>query len=366
MMLALRWSSCGTIYTARVGRASAPRRLVKSPNYRSFDALFANAPRAARTPSSPSSTASKTMKSLAILACAVLLAAAVSSCSKKPSTAVKKTIGVSLLTRGHVFYRDLEEGLKAEAEKHGYELIITSGEFDLGKQIAQMEDFVTRKVDAIILCPVDSRGVGPGVLTAKAANIPVFTADIAAENAPVVSHIASDNVAGGRLAGEYLARVLGGKGNIGLINQPALTSVLDRVKGFKEALAKYPDMRIVADVNGQGVRDKALQATADALQAHPELQGIFGINDDSALGALDAAEQFNRKNLVIVGYDAIPQAVDAITRDSQLKADVVQYPKKIGESTIQIIARHFAGEKVPALVPVEVGLVDKAALTAKH
>ena len=301
--------------------------------------------------------------SLALLACFLILIIAVPSCSRKDASPAKKTIGVSLLTRGHVFYRDLEEGLQAEAAKQGYELIITSGEFDLGKQIAQVEDFVTRRVDAIVLCPVDSRGIGPGVLTAKAANIPVFTADIAAENAPVVSHIASDNVAGGRLAGEYLAKALGGNGNIGLVNQPALTSVLDRVKGFKEALAKYPGMRIVADVNGQGVRDKALLATADALQAHPDLQGIFGINDDSALGALDAAEQFQRSNLVIVGYDAIPQAVDAIMRGSQLKADVVQYPKKIGESTIRIISRHFAGETVPALVPVEVGIVDKTTLT---
>jgi ribose transport system substrate-binding protein len=336
--------------------------LRKSRKYRSFDSV-ATACNADTPIPVQSSTTSKNMKTTALLACSVLLIATLSSCSKKSDAPAKKTIGVSLLTRGHVFYRDLEEGLKTEAAKNGYELIITSGEFDLGKQISQMEDFVTRKVDAIVLCPVDSRGVGPGVLTAQAANIPVFTADIAAENAPVVSHIASDNVAGGRLAGEFLAKALGGKGNIGLINQPALTSVLDRVKGFKEALAKYPDMHIVSDVNGQGVRDKALQATADALQAHPELQGIFGINDDSALGALDAAEQFKRGNLIIVGYDAIPQAVDAILRDSQLKADVVQYPKKIGETTIQIIAKHFAGEKVPALVPVEVGIVDKAALS---
>jgi ribose transport system substrate-binding protein len=305
------------------------------------------------------------MKTLACLACTVFLVLGVSSCNKKTVSPAGKTIGVSLLTRGHVFYRDLEEGLKTEAAKNGYELIITSGEFDLGKQIAQIEDFVTRKVDAIILCPVDSRGVGPGVLTAKAANIPVFTADIAAENAPVVSHIASDNVAGGRLAGQFIAKTLQGKGNIGIINQPALTSTLDRVKGFKEVIASFPDIHIVADVNGQGVRDKALQATADVLQAHPELQGLFGINDDSALGALDAAEQFKRTNLTIVGYDAIPQAVDAIKRNSQLKADVVQYPKKIGESTIRIIARHFAGEKVPALVPVEVGIVDKAALSGE-
>jgi ribose transport system substrate-binding protein len=298
---------------------------------------------------------------LLLLAFALLL-----PCCRKQDGAAdgKKTkvIGVSLLTRGHIFYRDLEEGLKEAAARHGYELIITSGEFDLGKQISQIEDFVTRKVDAIILCPADSRGVGPGVQRAVDAHIPVFTADIAAENSPVTAHIASDNVAGGRLAGEFLIRRLNGKGAIALINQPALTSVLDRVKGFKEALAAAPGMRIVADVNGQGVRDKALQAAADVLQAHPDLDGVFGINDDSALGALDAAEQFGRRNLIIVGYDATPPAVDAIKRDSPLKADVVQYPRTIGSTTIDVIGRHFAGEKVPALVPVQVGIVDKAAL----
>ena len=208
------------------------------------------------------------------------------SCGEKTDNNVKstKTIGVSLLTRGHIFYRDLEEGLKKEADKYGYSLIITSADWDLGKQISQIEDFISRKVDAIVISPVDSKGIGSGIAEANKAGIPVFTADIAAEEGKVVSHIASDNVQGGRLAGEYLAKVLNGKGKIAIINQPAITSVLDRVAGFREALNKYPDIKIVADVNGQGVRDRSLQATADVLQANPQLNGIFGINDDTALG----------------------------------------------------------------------------------
>ncbi len=289
------------------------------------------------------------------------------SCSKKSeqqqaSAPNKKVIGVSLLNRAHIFYRDLEEGLKTEAAKHGYELIITSGDFDLGKQISQIEDFITRKVDAIVLCPVDSRGVGVAVKKANDANIPVFTADIASEGGNVVSHIASDNVAGGRLAGEYLAKFLNGKGKVAIIDQPTVTSVLDRVKGFKEALQKYPDISIVADVNGDGVRDRALQAAADILQAHPKLDGIFGINDDSALGALDAAQQFNRKNIAIIGYDATPPARDAILKGTQLKADVIQSPTLIGTTTIAKINEFFYGGTIPKIVPVDVGIVDKEAL----
>ena len=285
------------------------------------------------------------------------------SCLKKDSTA-QKVIGVSLLNRGHLFYKDLEDGLKEEAKKHGYELLVMSADFDLGKQLSQIEDFVARKVDAIILCPVDSRGVGPGVQAATTAGIPVFTADIAAENAPVLCHIASDNIAGGRLAGVYMAKMLNGVGKVAIINQPVITSVLDRVQGFREALAKFPGIEIVADVNGQGVRDRALQAASDVLQAHQDLQGVFGINDDSALGALDACEQFKRGNIVIVGYDATPPAADAIKRGSALKADVVQYPKKIGSSTIEMIHKHFNGQPVPKLFPVEVGIVDQARLSA--
>ncbi|MBL0175990.1 MAG: substrate-binding domain-containing protein [Ignavibacteria bacterium] len=299
-----------------------------------------------------------------LLAAVLLSLATLGSCAKKERAATK-VIGVSLLNRGHIFYKDLEEGLQEQAKKEGYELIVTSADFDLGKQISQIEDFVARKVDAIILCPVDSRGVGPGVLTASQAGIPVFTADIAAENAPVVCHIASDNIAGGRLAGEYMAKLLNGAGKVAIINQPVVTSVLDRVQGFRDALSKFPGITIVADVNGQGVRDRALQAAADVLQAHQDLAGVFGINDDSALGTLDACEQFKRdKPPVIIGYDATPPAADAIKRGSALKADVVQYPKKIGSSTIDMIRAHFAGQPVPKVFPVEVGIVDQAKLSA--
>jgi ribose transport system substrate-binding protein len=296
----------------------------------------------------------------------LLSAASFFSCSKKNPTQSSKVIGVSLLTRNHLFYRDLEQGLQEEAAKHNYKLIITSAEFDLGKQLAQIDDFVARKADAIIVCPVDSKGVGEGIKKANAANIPVFTADIAAEEGNVICHVASDNVAGGKLAGDYLAKLLNGRGKVAIIDQPAITSVLDRVRGFRESIAKFPGITIVADVDGQGVRDKALEAASDVLQAHPDLNGIFGINDDSALGAMDAALQFGRTSLAIIGYDATPPAVDAILKNSPLKADVIQYPEKIGMTTIQKIADYFSGVAVPKTVPVEVGIADKVTLAASH
>jgi ribose transport system substrate-binding protein len=304
------------------------------------------------------------MKSIhAILAFVLLLSLGGLSCSGKKTTGDRKVIGVSLLTRGHIFFRDLEDGLNAAAQKENYDLIITSADFDLGKQIGQIEDFVARNVDAIIVAPVDSKGIGPGIKKANQAKIPVFTADIAAQEGDVVSHIASDNVAGGRLAGEYLAKLLNGNGKVAIIDQPAITSVLDRVQGFRESIGKYPGIVIVADVNGQGVRDKAMEAAADVLQAQPTLDGIFGINDDSALGALDAVQQFKRTTIAIIGYDATPPAADAIRKGSPLKADVVQYPRKIGSTTIEKIREYFTGTPVPKVVPVEVGIVDQRSLS---
>ncbi len=302
-------------------------------------------------------------KTLPIVLIAAYCMLAASSCGKKGEEQTHtKVIGVTLLTRGHMFYKDLEEGLRTEAAKDNYELVVTAAEFDIGKQIAQIEDFVARRVDAIIVCPVDSKGVGSGIKKANDANIPVFTADIAAFEGNVVSHIASDNELGGKRAGEYLANLLNGKGKVAVIDQPNLTSVLDRVAGFKSAIERFPDIKLVADVNGDGVRDRSLEAASDILQAHPDLSGIFGINDESALGALDAVQAFKRMNVVIVGYDATPPAVDAILKDSPLKADVIQYPKKIGAATISAIKDYFSGVPVQKRYAVEVGIVDKEAL----
>ena len=270
----------------------------------------------------------------------------------------RKTIGVSLLTKEHVFYRDLERGLRETAAKHNFDLIINSGDWDLAKHQAQIENYIVQKVDAIIVCPVDSKGIGPAIQKANAAGIPVFTADIKAEGGRIVSQIASDNVEGGRLAAQHMAKLLNGRGEVAIIDQPVTQSVIDRVRGFMEEIAAHPEIRIVARPSGDGVRDKAMKAAEDLLQGYPKLAGVFGINDDSALGALAAVEAAGRKGIVIVGFDGIPEARQAILRGSALKADVVQYPLEIGRITIETIARHLAGEPVASDIPVKVGIID--------
>ncbi len=275
-----------------------------------------------------------------------------------------KTIGDSLLTREHDFYRQLETGLQEAAAKHGYKLIITTGDFDLAKQQSAIDNFLVQHVDAIIVCPTDTKGIAPAIEKANAANIPVFTADIGAEGGKVVSHIASDNVAGGRLAGEYIGKLLGGKGNVGLVSQPELQSVIDRETGFREAIAKFPGIRIVSTINGAGVRDRSLKAADDMFQAHHDLRAVFAINDETALGVLASATSHSMKDLIIVGYDAAPEALKAIASGSALKADVAQQPRAIGTQTIEAIADHFAGKNPPARIAVPVRIIDADSIRA--
>lgn len=307
---------------------------------------------------------------LVLLAALVAGLAFTTSCKKKPAGEAEagkgavKTIGVSLLVTTHDFYKELQAGLQEEADAKGYKLLVQSGEKDVNKQITQMNNFVTQKVDAIIVCPADSLSIGSGVDAANKAGIPVFTADIRANSGVIVSHIASDNVLGGKKAGEYMANLLKDKqgARIGIIDDPTASSVQERVRGFKEEIAKHPNMTIVSTLNGQGLRDKALTAATNMLQAEQNLDAIFAINDDSAMGALTAAAEMKRDKLIIIGYDATPPAVEAICGDSVLKADVVQYPRIIGKKTIGAIADKLEGKPVAEQYPVEVGIVDKAEL----
>ncbi len=273
-----------------------------------------------------------------------------------------KRIGVTLLTREHEFYRQLEAGLRDAANARGYQLIITSGDFDLAKQQSQIENFIVQSVSAIIVCPADSKGIGPAIERANEAKIPVFTADISAQGGRVVSHVASDNTAGGRLAAEYIARAINGEGSVGLIGQPEVQSALDRELGFKEEMQKHPGIRIASILNGGGVRDRALKAAEDMLQGTPGLKAIFCINDDTALGTLSAAEARGRNDLIIVGYDATPEALKAIRRGSQLKADVAQQPREIGAKTIEVIGTYFNGGQVQPNIAIPVKVVDANSL----
>jgi ribose transport system substrate-binding protein len=306
------------------------------------------------------------MKQSGILA--ICIALSVVACGPKegePSDQ-PKLVGATLLTQGHVFYQDLVAAMEAEAQAQGMRLMVQYCEFDGTKQNDQMETFLLQGVDAVVVSPQDSAAIAPAINEVRRKGIPVFTVDIAAHDADVVSHIASDNVQGGRLIGEYLARLLDGSGRVAIVDQPETASVQERVAGFLEAIGEFPDIEVVQRVPGGGQRDKAFRAAQDLLQAQPDLDGIFGINDDSALGALAAVEAAGlEEKILIVGYDGTPEAERVIRAGSALKADTVQYPKQIGQKAIQTIAAHFRGEQVPKVVPVPCGIVDAEILKAE-
>jgi ribose transport system substrate-binding protein len=287
-----------------------------------------------------------------------------SSASAQPSTAASgsKTIGVSIQNREAQFYQDMESGMRSEAAKYGYSLVVVDASRDNARQQSQVEDFISKRVDAIVLTPYDSAAIGSAIAEANNANIPVFTADIASTSSQghVVTHVASDNVQGGFQAGKLICSAVGKSGSIAIIDEPEVTSVQDRVKGFKTAIAQLcPGVTIVADVDSGGTRDKANSDTGDILQAHHDLRGIFGINDDSALGALAAVRAAGLTGKVaIVGYDATPEARRAIAA-GEMYGDAIQYPARIGSTTIDVIHDYFAGKKPPATMKIPVGAYTK-------
>lgn len=275
-----------------------------------------------------------------------------------------KTIGVSIQNREAQFYQDMERGMNAEAKKYGYSVQVVDAARDNAKQQGQVEDFISKHVDAIVLTPYDSQAIGGAIVEANKANIPVFTADIAntSSQGSVVSHIASDNVQGGRQAGTLLCSAIPGKiGTVAIIDEPEVTSVQDRVKGFKAALAaNCPNVTVVADIDGGGERAKASSAMDDILQSHKNLKGVFGINDDSALGAATSITAAGLKGkIAVVGYDATPEARTAIANGS-MTGDAIQYPDQIGAKTIDAIHDYFNGQKPPAKVAVNVGTYTHA------
>ena len=273
------------------------------------------------------------------------------------ATKPKATIGVSLLSLSNPFFKIMADAMQAEGKAQGYEVIITAGEFDAARQKDQVNDFIVKKVNAIVLSPCDSRSIGTSIQEANKAGIPVFTADIACldKAAKVVTHVATDNYAGGKLAGLAMIDAVKSQGKVAIINHPEVESVIQRTKGFREVIAQAKGIEIVADLPGAAARDTAFKTAQDILEKNPQLDGIFAINDESALGTVAAIEKAGRAGKIkVIGFDGMPEARRAI-KDGKIYAEAVQDPDKIGHVTIQTIAKYMAGEQPPAqiLIPTE-------------
>lgn len=290
-------------------------------------------------------------------------ASAVTSDSAKPQDS-KGTIGFSALTLTNPFFKTIADTMSEEAEAAGYELLVVSGENDVKKQTDQVGEFIVKGVDAIVLNPCDSQSIGPAIKQANEAGIPVFTNDIAydGDQGEVVCHIATDNYQGGKLAGDAMVKLLGDSGGqVAILHFPQVESCQLRVKGFTEVIDAHNEAHseakidVVATLDGGGARDKGFTAAKDAIEANPDLAAVFAINDPSALGARAALEAAGKEDQVtIIGFDGQDIGKQAI-RDGVILCDPIQFPDRIGQTTIEQILKYFDGEEVEPeiLIPSE-------------
>ena len=268
------------------------------------------------------------------------------------------TLGLSLSTLNNPFFVTLKEGAEEKAGELGVKLIVVDSQDDPAREATNIEDLIQKQVDALLINPTDADAVVPSVQKANDAGIPVFTIDRGAAGGNIVSHIASDNVAGGKMAGEYLVKILGGKGKVVELEGIAGTSAArDRGKGFNEVAAANPDIEIVARQTANFNRAEGLSVFENILQAHPEIDGVFAHNDEMILGAIQAAEAAGRDDKILfVGFDAVDDAVRAV-KEKKLAATVAQQPSQMGILGVQFATDYLNGKTVEKYIPVPLALV---------
>lgn len=266
------------------------------------------------------------------------------------------TIGFSISTLNNPFFVTLSEGAEAKASELGASLSVVDAQDDASKQASDVEDLIQQGVDMILINPVDSEAVASAVASANNADIPVITVDRSAESGEVVSHIASDNVAGGEMAAEHLLSLVGDGAKVAeLEGVPGSSAARERGEGFNNIAADSLD--VVAKQTANFNRAEGLSVMENILQANPEVTGVFAHNDEMALGALEAIEA-SGKDVTVVGFDATADAVAAV-EEGRLAGTIAQKPEMIGEMAVETAVQHLDGEEVEASIPVELELIQQ-------
>jgi ribose transport system substrate-binding protein len=271
------------------------------------------------------------------------------------------TIGVSLLTLKNPFFKVIGDHITTEGKKVGFETIVLSADEDVAKQSNQVKDFIVQKVSAIVLSPCESKSIVPVIQEANQAGIPVITVDIPC-NEPgveILTQVATDNFGGGREAAKAMIEALGeAGGKVAILHYKQAESCRLRVEGFRSIIDQYNlaaegQIDIAMELESGAARDLGYKAAEDAIQATPELRGIFAINDPAALGARAALEKAGKADQIkIVGFDGQPEGKQAI-KDGKIFADPIQFPDRMGIEVVRSIVAHSKGEEVPAeqLIP---------------
>jgi len=293
------------------------------------------------------------LKATAILAALVCGASAVQAQTPKQPL----RIGMTFQELNNPYFVTMKQALEEATASIGATVVTTDARHDVSKQIGDVEDMIQKKIDILLLNPTDSTGVQSAVRSAKKAGVIVVAVDANAQG-PVDSFVGSKNLDAGRLACEYLAKNIGEKGDVAILDGIPVVPILERVKGCREALAKYPGIKVVSTQNGKQERATALTVTENILQANKDLKGIFSVNDGGSMGALAAIEA-SGKDVKLASVDGAPEAIKAMQKpNSKFIATTAQYPRDQIRLAIGIALAKKWGANVPAAVPVDVKLID--------
>jgi ribose transport system substrate-binding protein len=286
----------------------------------------------------------------------------------------KPTIAVVMKTLNNPFFIDMQEGAQAAAKSLGVELVVQAPEreVDVEKQMQIIENLIQRKVSAICVAPSGSKEIVPAILKANQAKIPVIAIDTrvdrnaqAESGADVLSFIGSDNMDGGRIAGEFVSEKLQGAGKVAILEGiPGHETGDARLRGFREALDKHKGITIVASQTANWERDQGFNVFRNILQAHPDVKAVFACNDMMALGAVEAIAAVGKKGkIVVVGFDAIKDSRAAIA-NGDMHASIAQHPEEMGRLAVETAFKAINGQNVPTEIPVRIELITKDKLTA--
>lgn len=274
----------------------------------------------------------------------------------------KYTIAVVPKGLGHQFWVTVHEGAKAAGADLDAEILWKGPdkETQIAKQIYIIEDMISRGVDAVVMAACDENALVDTIKKAMDSGIPVITIDSGVQSDLPVSFIATDNIAGAKAAGRKLAELIGEEGEVGLIPfiAGAATSEM-RETGFKQAIAEYDDIKLVATIYCQSDVSKAMQAAEDMMTANRNLKGIFAANEAAAIGAAKALEIANKSGeIMLVAFDASPEEIAALERGT-IQALIVQDPFKMGYEGVRKAVDHIEGRPVEKRIDTGVVVVTK-------
>ncbi|WDD92961.1 substrate-binding domain-containing protein [Burkholderia sp. FERM BP-3421] len=298
----------------------------------------------------------KTLLPLRAAACALACGAAFASAD---AAAAPLRIGMTFQELNNPYFVTMQQALNDAAASLGAQVFVTDAHHDVGKQVSDVEDMLQKKIDILLVNPTDSAGIQGAITAAKKAGAVVVAVDANASG-PVDAFVGSKNFDAGALSCDYLAKAIGGSGAVAILDGIPVVPILERVRGCKAALAKYPNVKLVATQNGRQERATALSVTENMIQANPALKGIFSVNDGGAMGAL-AAINVSGRDIKLTSVDGAPEAIAAIRKpDSKFIQTAAQFPRDQVRLALGIALARKWGAAVPKVVPVDVKSIDRS------